>query len=278
MKNAIKNGINFLFPNLGKKARIYRLKKILHSAPQITSDGVKFWGAQVYDNYEKNIHNVLIKLMGRCDLFINVGANHGVYCLKLSKLSDCVLAFEAFPDNLKLLFKNINENGLKDKIIVYPVAVGSTESLVTFYGASTGGSLLKGWNQQSDFGITLPLHSLDGLIYSKIIEKQARPLFLIDVEGAEYEVVKGAFKIISEVPGCIFCIEIPCKEFMPDEIFNPHFLDIFEQFFKLGYLAWEIKINGELCKINLAIVTGFFQSARYEGVMVVFSKEEISGW
>ena len=129
--------------------------------------------------------------------------------------------------------KNIKENGLERKVLVYPVAVGSYESLVTFYGASTGGSLLKGWNQQTDHGITVAQHSLDNLVYQKIAELKVRPLFLIDVEGAEFDVVKGANKIINHIPEAIFCIEIPCREFMPDEKFNPHFIEIFEYFLNL---------------------------------------------
>lgn len=89
--------------------------------------------------------------------------------------------------------------------------------------------------------------------------------------------VKGASKISKDIPGAVFCIEIPCKAFMPGEIFNPHFMDIFNHFFKPGYFAWEINSNGEVCRLDLEIVKGFFQASRYDGIMAVFSREATIG-
>ena len=81
MKKVIKNIVNLISPELGKQARISKLKKILTSLPQITSDGLRFRGAQIYDNYEPSVCKVLTHLMKYCRVFVNVGANHGVYCL-----------------------------------------------------------------------------------------------------------------------------------------------------------------------------------------------------
>ena len=60
----------------------------------------------------------------------------------MAPVSKVVYAFEALPDNQNLLMKNVKENSLEQKILIFPVAVGEKETLVTFYGASTGGSFL----------------------------------------------------------------------------------------------------------------------------------------
>jgi FkbM family methyltransferase len=131
-------------------------------------------------NYEPPIFRVLDQLMSHADTFVNVGANHGVYCLKFVNKAQVVFAVEALANNLRFLYKNVRENGLQDKIFVLPVAAGSKPSLATFYGADTGGSLLKGWNQQVDTGVDVPIFPLDMLLQVPLQGK--RLLFLIDVE------------------------------------------------------------------------------------------------
>lgn len=270
MKKIAKFLISNFFPNFGKAVRNNRLMTIANSPPQISSDGISFWGAQEYDNYEPNITKVLFELIKRSNVFVNVGANHGIYCLKFSRYLERVYAIEALPQNLKLLMKNVIANNLNERIVIFPVAAGSRESIVTFYGASTGGSLLKGWNQQIDEGTTLPMFTLDFLLYAKL--RNVKSLFLIDVEGAEFEVIKGAKNIVEGSQDSVFCVEIPCREFMPEEIFNPNFLSIFNFFFESGFCAWEIDSNGVLRELTKEIVIKYASSSRYEGLMVIFSK------
>ncbi|MBG0744347.1 MAG: FkbM family methyltransferase [Cylindrospermopsis raciborskii KL1] len=273
MKELLKSLINNISPNIGKGIRNLKLKRLITSTPQISSEGLRFWGGQNYENHEPSISKLLIDLMKKSDVFINVGANHGIYCLKLSSLATIVYAFEALPDNLSLLMKNIRENSLTNKIVVFPVAAGAGQSLATFYGASTGGSLLKGWNQQVDDGINVSVLSLDFLLQSSL--KNTRPLFLIDVEGSEYEVIKGAKGIIENIEKATFCIEISCRQFMPGQTFNPNFINIFEYFYSVGFMAYEILDTGALIKLTKNLVWEYLEKSRFEAVMAVFTRDSL---
>jgi FkbM family methyltransferase len=266
----IKRIISQWLPNIATKIRRNKIKKILRSPPQLSKTGIKYWGIQKYDLYEPEIQSIIEKLIINYDIFVNVGANHGIYCIKHAKQVDLVFAFEALAENVNILAKNIRENGLDDKIYLYPVAVGYRQSIETFYGASTGGSLLQGWNQQYDDGINIPMFTLDFLIYEKIKEKKI--LFLIDVEGSEYGVIKGSLKIIKNIDNAAFIMEIPCSGFMPNDVFNPNFMEIFKLFFNEGFQAWQISMSGDLLPLSMRILKEYVAENRYEGVMVVFSR------
>jgi FkbM family methyltransferase len=269
--NHIKQLLNFLSPNLSRYLRNKKIKKILNSAPQVSQDGnMRFWGAIPYENYEPAVTDILMKYIKESNVFINIGANSGVYCLKMSPFVDRIYAFEPLKDNLNLLFKNINQNNLTEKIVVFPVAVGSKESLVKFYGASTGGSLLRGWNSQFDDGQDLQAFSLDFLLYDKLLNRKS--LFLIDVEGAEFEVIKGAKNIVRDSDS-IFCIEIPCRQFMPDDKFNKNFQNIFKFFDENNYDFWDITDNGKIYPLDINIINNIISSEKYDGVMALFKKK-----
>ena len=153
--------------------------------------------------------------------------------------------------------------------MVFPVAASSKECLVKFYGASTGGSLLRGWNAQFDDGQDLQAFSLDFLLYDKLLNKKS--VFLIDVEGAEFEVIKGAKNIVRDSDS-IFCIEIPCCQFMPDENFNKNFQNIFNFFEINGYDFWEISDTGNLSPLTINIVNDYISLQRFDGIMALFKK------
>lgn len=274
MKTQLKAFANLISPNLGRSLRNFRQSRVLTASPQLTPEGRRFWGTQRYNDYEPPIFRVLDQLMSRADAFVNVGANHGVYCLKFVDKARTVFAVEALAHNLRFLYKNVRENGLQERIFVLPVAAGSKPMLGTFYGADTGGSLLKGWNQQVDTGVDVPIFPLDMLLQTGL--EGTRPLFLIDVEGAELEVVKGASRLIDTLEGAVYCVEIPCVEFMPDGIFNPAFVDTFEFFFDKGFLAYEITPQGALSPLNREQVRAYRDTRRFEGVMGVFAREPVT--
>jgi FkbM family methyltransferase len=273
IKIFLKLFLNMISPNLARNYRNRRLNSILNSTAQTSADGqFKFRGTMPFENYEPAITKLLLEFSSDSDIFINVGANCGIFCIKLADSHEKVYAFEPLAENLKILYKNVFENNLTEKIIVFPVAVGSGESLVKFYGASTGGSLIKGWNAQVDNGQNIPIFSLDFLLKSKLSNKKI--LILIDVEGSEFEVIKGAVNIIKE-KNAVFFIEIPCREFMPGENFNINFKNIFNFFEDYGYFSYEILKDGNIIKLTNEVIDNYIYSNKFEGVMVIFTKNLI---
>lgn len=272
MKNfEVKKMLKKSFPGLAKIMRKHNLTKIAKSQPQYSNElDIKFWGVQQIDSYEPSITKVLDSIVSNAQVFINVGANHGIYVLRYAKKGKEVIAFEALQENVSLLLKNIKENNLGENVIVFPVAASSKNYIERFFGMSSGGSLIKGWNQQYDDGQLVQCMTLNYLLADKIAGKAS--VFLIDVEGAEFQVIQGAEEIMGEHNNAKFIVEIPTREFMPGEKFNPNFCKIFELFFSYGYVAYEIESNGELKKIDSHMVSEMQRLQRYDGLMAYFYK------
>lgn len=245
--------------------------KIAKSQPQYSNElDLNFWGIQSIQSYEPGITAFLDGIIDNAQVFVNVGANHGIYVVRYAKKGKQVIAFEALQENLNLLMKNVKENSLDQNVIVFPLAASCRNQIERFFGMSTGGSLLKGWNQQYDEGQFVQCVTLDYLIFDEIIDKNS--VFLIDVEGAEFQVIEGARDIIHKHSNAQFVIEVPTRKFMPGEQFNPNFSKIFELFFSCGYFAHEIESNGQLKQLEKASVCQMENSQRYDGLMVYFNK------
>jgi FkbM family methyltransferase len=106
------------------------------------------------------------------DVFYDLGANVGYFSLVAAALGARVVAFEPFPDNLRLLQRNAEGRDVE----VRPVAVSDREGFASFEAGPTSqdGKLGEG-------DLTVPTVALDG-----------DPTFVkVDVEGAELDVVRG---------------------------------------------------------------------------------------
>jgi FkbM family methyltransferase len=153
-----------------------------------------------------------------------------------------VIAFEPQQQNLRCLFQNLIANGWENEAEVFPVALSENPGLLTLYGASgPSASLIKNWaGYSSHFKKTVPVSTLDNVLAGRLL---GRHLFIkIDVEGAEYQVLKGALMTLALSPKPIWLLEICLEEFHP-EGYNPDFLKIFELFWSYGYQAFTATIN-----------------------------------
>lgn len=269
MKKFIKKYISILFPDLLKFFRKQRVARKMISKPQILENGLKFYGIQEAKNYEPNIFGHIERLAKKYDNFVNIGANHGFYVFSLQHLFKKIIAVEALYDNVQIIGKNAFENNLQDKVFINQFAAFETTKVLKFYGAATGGSLLKGFNHQYDRGVYVQAISLDKLIPSDFEESGA--LYLIDVEGSEFSVLKGAEELIG-LRNSTFIVEVSCREFMPNEIFSEYFMPLFKLFFTYGYQAQEIMHDGSLKSLTLEDVQFAISSNRYEGMMVIFEQ------
>jgi hypothetical protein len=76
--------------------------------------------------------------------------------------------------------------------------------------------------------------TLDVLLAQRFPGK--RMLVKIDVEGAEYKVLRGAVALLTRRPRPTWMIEICLGEYHPDGP-NPHFIETFELLLNNGYEA-----------------------------------------
>jgi FkbM family methyltransferase len=250
--------------------RQQRVKKALYASPEKTQDGLLFNGLQNIYDFELGLLKFILALP-RHKNFINIGANAGINVVRLHRIFNSVLAVEASSYNLDLLYKNITQNQIQN-ITVFPVAAYSHQCILKLFGASTGSSVLRGWNNQNDNGVLIQALSLDYIL--KGGDDFTDSLVLIDVEGAEFDVISGAIKFINESKSS-FIVEVTCKEMRPNQEFNPNFLKIFETFWNVGYSSYEVLDDGKYTNMDREMVNQIIVSKRFFGMMVYFSREKI---
>jgi FkbM family methyltransferase len=124
------------------------------------------------------------------DVFLDVGANTGIYTVRAAKTigpSGLVIAIEPDPGNFECLKKNIALNNFKNVIAYNFAAWSHKENLKLFISEFTASHSTK-----RDFGlghIKVKAISLDEIIHNLDVKRV--DFAKIDVEGAELEVLKG---------------------------------------------------------------------------------------
>jgi FkbM family methyltransferase len=129
--------------------------------------------------------------------FIDVGAHIGYYSLKAAQRAGKgghVLAVEPNPKTLEVLRRNIAASGAAT-VTVVPVACSDTETVLDFYEAAeanTGeSSLSKQVASQSGGAVAIKVQArpLDAIVRDNGLTRV--DAIKVDVEGAEYMVLKG---------------------------------------------------------------------------------------
>lgn len=215
----------------------FKLTSGLHPAYELMRSG----------KFEIEETAIISRLLPRVDVFVDIGANLGYYtCLALLS-GKPVVAFEPQQQNLQCLFQNLTANGWEDKAEVFPLALSDRPGLLTLYGASgPSASLIKNWaGYSSHFKKTVPVSTLDNVLAGRFSDQR---LFIkMDVEGAEYHVLKGALLTLALSPKPIWLLEICLEEFHPEGS-NPDFQQIFQLFWEHGYQAFTATENPKLVK------------------------------
>ncbi len=168
----------------------------------------------LHKEYEPDIIKHILRNIDRGKDAINVGANVG---LITNFLAGCinpdrkVLAIEPAPTTFKLLERNVNENGIQARVILFNGVAADKESNFTI-------NVIEGNEEYSSMG-SLVHPSIKNRNYSCVevrgdtIDNMVNMydinpgIIVIDVEGAEYSVLKGSISslkmyrpiIISEI-------------------------------------------------------------------------------
>jgi FkbM family methyltransferase len=125
---------------------------------------------------------------------IECGAHHGAQTILLSRwVGDTgrVIAVEPMPENLSILRRNIELNGLTN-VTVVEKAAGSVGGQLFMAADSNGSVRTAGKNSVEVESITLDQLSKDLDITPDFIK--------IDVEGFEYQILEGCTSILSTIP------------------------------------------------------------------------------
>lgn len=161
------------------------------------SDGT-FW--LVMDEYQSFIAETLAGV-SEGDIFIDIGANSGMFALVASQRvgpTGCVFAFEPSSREYCELVQNIRLNGAAN-IVPFRVALGDSDELSQLYLAKEE---MSGLNSRSpgDGGDgsteSIVVMRFDSLGVGCLVEPSRRVFVKIDTEGCELQVLRGMQEFI----------------------------------------------------------------------------------
>ena len=136
-----------------------------------------------------------IKILGRQNLLIDVGANIGPVCIAAisKKYVKKSIAIEPEINSYKILKKNISLNNFETKIKIFNNAVSNRNENIKIYlkRGNFGASYIKKFKSKAN---TVKSIRLDKF-YKDILKKT---LIWIDVQGYEAKVLDGAKKLIKK--------------------------------------------------------------------------------
>lgn len=138
------------------------------------------------------------------DLCANVGANIGVYVIQgghWNAPDGRIIAFEPNPQAREILLRHLRYNNLLGRVQVVSAAVSDCEGFSLFFADRTGDGMSRlatpNTLLSAPLEIRVPTVTLDGFF------TQAPDWMMIDVEGFELQVLRGARRILKEGRGIV---------------------------------------------------------------------------
>jgi FkbM family methyltransferase len=153
--------------------------------------------------WESWVTNFLDMMLGRGDMFVDVGANVGWFTLRAASNvgTGRVVAFEPNPTLAKLLVRSLMINGFDARATVARYALdgktGAAEPRQRSFNllpAFAGNGRLAAGNEKGGQTFPVPCTTLDD--YFADLDPAIAPFIKIDAEGAEPDIVLGGRKLI----------------------------------------------------------------------------------
>jgi FkbM family methyltransferase len=138
-------------------------------------------------------------------VFVDAGANIGtqtVYAMRTGHFASAV-AFEPEPRNIELLSMNMAANALAGKVIVLAKALGASEgqAVLHLHPRNKGAHSISGKpSLDGTQWVNVPVTRLDDALSALSIPSSQLGLIWIDVEGSEFDVLRGLGDLVGQVP------------------------------------------------------------------------------
>jgi FkbM family methyltransferase len=156
-------------------------------------------GIYIYRDAIEPEFEYLEKFLDSEGVFVDVGANTGIYTIKAAKhfnKNGTILALESFPDVLATLFQSIQSNGFTNVRLRNFCAGERTGSATLWMNQNQPNSFSLVKREEKASCLSTLTVALDDLF---VWEGLNRLDYLkIDVEGAEKQVIAGAIKVIEK--------------------------------------------------------------------------------
>ncbi|MGD9591132.1 MAG: FkbM family methyltransferase [Candidatus Berkiella sp.] len=123
-------------------------------------------------------------------IFLDIGANVGVYSLFLADCVKEVFAFEPHPETAKCCKMNFALNGISEKNVLEMAISDNDEP--KYFSNKSAASPINHIVNKNDSAIVVLSTTLDQFIQSQALVKGTPFILKVDVEGFEFEVFNGA--------------------------------------------------------------------------------------
>ena len=174
--------------------------KLIYSVPNQNT----LWRAQTLETKEPDTVE-WIKKFQKNSVFLDVGANVGVYTVLAAKVAGSyVYAIEPESQNYAILNKNIVVNKIQDRVTAYAIALSDITGFDELYLSDfVGGSSCHSYGEQVDFNLEPVQFGFHQGCYSTTIDELVEngsvpcPNYVkIDVDGIEHKIIDGANKTL----------------------------------------------------------------------------------
>lgn len=131
---------------------------------------------------------------------LEIGGYLGIHAIHIAKRwpEAEVHVFEAMPDNAEICLKNVELNGLGDRVHVHNFGVSSTAGSIEFErSARQGASYVVGVIPNAPVKIRVPTLSIDDFLAQQGINYDKIEFARVQVNGAEADVLKGMRNTLS---------------------------------------------------------------------------------
>ena len=162
--------------------------------------------------YEPYLESCLLNALHHASIFVDVGANIGIYSLLGAKLVDRVLSVEPSPTLRKRLIHNIQLNKI-DNVTICDWAITDRDGDLSFYenlrseNMEVGRIFHTGYPGESKVGIKVKGGTLDTLAFAYELFRSSC-VIKIDIEGAELRAINGGEELLGGENAPILFIEI----------------------------------------------------------------------
>jgi FkbM family methyltransferase len=138
------------------------------------------------------------------DLFVDVGANVGVYSVLASAVAGAkTIAVEPIPQTFSDLLDNIRLNRIEESVVAANVGLGRHEGTLRFTAGLGCMNRALAAEEAQQGSVAVPITTLD------LVVRGAVPVLIkIDVEGLETEVLDGADSLLRDVGLLAIVIEL----------------------------------------------------------------------
>jgi len=154
--------------------------------------------------YEWEVKQFFLAHYREYSVFLDIGANIGIYSILMAQKGLLCHAFEPMPDNYMAMLKNISLNKLENNIRSHNFALGCEDCTSEFIyeKINTGASRLA--SNSSDYEgpenskeiLNLNIFRLDAIADRLAISPDEKILIKMDAEGMEHMILLGAIEFL----------------------------------------------------------------------------------